>query len=206
MTYYFNAIGERSETTIKLPEPYLSCDQLLPFLTVLQARRSTRVFSSEPLPLGLLATLLWAATGVNRPDTGGRTAPSAHDWKGIDVYAAFPHGLYRYDVPTHALKLAVAKDIRLLTGLQDFVATAPLDLVYVSDFSRMTNATEEDRKFFSATDAAMIAQNVYLFCASTGLATVLRGLIDRKALSSAMQLRRRQRIVLAQTVGFPEGW
>jgi nitroreductase len=75
--------------------------------------------------------------------------------------------------------------------------------VFVADFSRMTGASEEERTFFAATDAAVVAQNVYLFCAARGLATVVRGLVDRKKLAPAMGLRREQRIVLAQTVGFP---
>jgi nitroreductase len=194
-------------TTIKLPTPFIhGSGQVLPFMDALQVRHTTRAFSSEPLPEDILATLVWAATGINRPDTGGRTAPSAHGWNEIDVYAALPHGLYRYDVPAHALTLAVAKDIRPMTGVQDFVSDAPLNLVYVADFSRMTDASEEDRKFFAATDAAVIGENVYLFCAATGLATVLRGLIDRKTLAAHMQLRPLQRIILAQTVGFPKGW
>ena len=104
---------------------------------------------------------------------------------------------------SHALTLAVARDLRALTGVQDYVGAAPLDLVYVADFSRMKEATEEDRIFFSATDAAVIAQNVYLCCAALNLATVVRGLVDRKRLAMAMQLRREQRIVLAQCVGHP---
>jgi len=151
----------------------------------------------------VLSTLLWAAFGVNRPRSGGRTAPSAHGWQEIDVYAALAEGLYRYDASVHALDLAVGQDTRALTGSQDFVGAAPLNLVYVADFSRMVDASEEDRIFFAAADAALIAQNVYLYCAAAGLATVVRGLVDRRKLAPAMRLRREQRIVLAQTVGFP---
>jgi nitroreductase len=195
---------EDDETTIKLSEPYIhGGNQVLPLMEALRRRCSTRAFSSEPLPEDTLSTLLWAAAGINRPGTDGRTAPSAHAWQEIDVYAALPRGLYCYDALGHALTLVVATDIRPVTGVQDFVANAAIDLVYVADFSRMTDANEEDRKFYSATDAAVIAENVYLFCAATGLATVLRGLIDRKALASAMQLGPQQRVILAQTVGFP---
>jgi len=169
----------------------------------LKARRSTREFSDRPLPLDSLSTLLWSAFGINRPESGGRTAPSAHGWKEIDVYAALPEALYRYDPQAHALTLAVQRDLRGLTGVQDFVAGAPLNLVYVADFSRMSDASAQDRVYFAAADAGVIAQNVYLYCAAAGLATVVRGLVDRKRLAPAMGLRRDQRIVLAQTVGFP---
>ena len=154
---------------------------MLPMMEAFDARRTTRAFSSEPLFDDLLTSLLWAATGINRSETGGRTAPSAHDWQEIDVYAALSRGLYRYDVPAHALELVATRDLRRATGLQDYIGDAPLNLIYVADFTRMTNANAEDRKFFAATDAAAIAENVYLFCAATKLATVLRSSIDRKA-------------------------
>jgi nitroreductase len=188
---------------IKLPPPRTAGGGEL--LQALKSRRSTRAFSARPLPQELLSTLLWAAFGINRSASGGRTAPSAHNWQEIDVYAALPDALYRYDARAHALNLSVSGDLRPLTGVQDFVGAAPLNLVYVADFSRMKDASETDRTFFAATDAAVIAQNVYLFCAAMDLAVVVRGLVDRKKLAPAMGLRRDQRIVLAQSVGFPAG-
>lgn len=186
--------------TFQLPPPQTTSG--VDVFQALRSRKSTRTFSARSLPQDLLSTLLWASFGVNRPATGGRTAPSAHGWQEIDVYAALPDGLYRYDARAHALTLAMAKDLRSLTGLQEFVAIAPLNLVYVADFSRMAGASETDRTFFAATDAAVIAQNVYLCCAAMNLAVVVRGLVDRKLLAPAMGLRPDQRIVLAQTVGF----
>lgn len=185
---------------IKLPPPQTTGGGEL--LQALKSRKSTRAFSTRPLSQDLLSTLLWAAFGINRPATGGRTAPSAHGWQEIEVYVALPDALYRYDASAHALTLAVAKDLRPLTGVQDFVATAPLNLVYVADFSRMKDASETDRTFFAVTDAAVIAQNVYLFCAAMNLGVVARGLIDRKKLAPEMALRHDQRIVLGQTVGY----
>jgi nitroreductase len=185
---------------IKLPPPQTAGGGEL--LQALKLRKSTRAFSARPLPQELLSTLLWAAFGINRSASGGRTAPSAHNWQEIDVYAALPDALYRYDARAHALNLCVSGDLRPLTGVQDFVGAAPLNLVYVADFSRMKDASETDRTFFAATDAAVIAQNVYLFCAAMNLAVVVRGLVDRRKLAPAMGLRRDQRIVLAQSVGF----
>jgi nitroreductase len=186
---------------IQLPQPRTTGGGEL--LQALKSRKSSRAFSARPLPQDLLSTLLWAAFGINRPATGGRTAPSAHGWQEIDVYAALPDALYRYDARAHALNFAVAGDLRPLTGVQDFVGAAPLNLVYVADFSRMKDASDSDRTFFAATDAAVIAQNVYLFCAAMNLAVVVRGLVDRGKLAPAMRLRRDQRIVLAQSVGYP---
>ena len=189
--------------TIKLPAPETVGG--LPLMQALKARHSTREFADKPLPLKVLSNLLWAASGVNRMSTGARTAPSAHDWRETDVYVTTAEGAYCYDPMTHTLAQVVTGDIRHLTGVQDYVASAPVDLVYVADLDRMTEASADDKAFYRATDAGFIAQNVYLYCASVGLAVVVRGLIDRDALGEAMGLDRHQRIVLAQSVGYPAG-
>jgi len=169
----------------------------------LKNRHSTRSFRSDALSLETLSSLLWAGFGINRSDTGQRTAPSAHNWQEIEVFAVLPEGAYRYEAKGHRLLLVKAEDLRGATGSQDFVATAPLNLVYVADFARMPESTPEERGFFAGADAGFIAQNVYLYCAAAGLATVVRGLIDRSRLAAALGLRKTERIALAQTVGFP---
>lgn len=169
----------------------------------LERRHSTRDFMPDPLTLEMLSALLWAAFGINRRDSAGRTAPSAHNWQEIDVFAVLPEGSYRYDAAGHRLLLVCADDLRGATGDQDFVATAPLNLVYVADFARMHDATAEQRGFLAGADAGCIAQNVYLCCAASGLATVVRALIDRRRLASALHLSKTQRIALAQSVGRP---
>jgi SagB-type dehydrogenase family enzyme len=141
--------------------------------------------------------------GVNPPESAGRTAPSAHDWQEIAVYAVMAEGAYRYEAKEHRLLLVKAEDLRALTGIQDFVAAAPLNLVYVVEFSRMANAREDERGFLAGADAGVIAQNIYLYCAGTGLGTVVRGLIDRRRLAETLGLKLTQRIALAQTVGYP---
>jgi SagB-type dehydrogenase family enzyme len=189
--------------TIGLPPPETAGG--MPLMQALQARHSTREFGSKPLSPQTLSNLLWAASGVNRPGSGQRTAPSAHDWREIDVYVVTADGAYRYDAPGHALQRVATGDLRPLTGVQDFVATVPLNLVYVADHARMSGAGAEDRAFYSAADAGFIAQNVYLYCASAGLATVVRGLIERHALGAALGLDEQQHIILAQSVGYPHG-
>lgn len=189
--------------TTRLPPPATAGG--MPLMRALQARHSTREFSGRSLPPQELSNLLWAASGVNRPHTGQRTAPSAHDWREIDVYVTTADGAYRYDPPSHTLTRVAAGDLRPLAGVQDFVATAPVNLVYVADLERMSGASAEDKTFYSATDAGFVAQNVYLYCASAGLAAVVRGLIDREALAAALGLGPHQRIILAQSVGYPAG-
>ena len=148
--------------------------------------------------------MLWAAFGVNRADAGKRTAPSARNWQEIDIYVATADGLYLYDAKGHMLKRVLAEDIRAMTGRQTYVREAPVNLIYVADFSRISSATDADKAFYSAADTGFISQNVYLYCASEGLATVVRGLIDRPALATAMRLRSDQKVILAQSVGYPK--
>jgi len=187
--------------TVDLPAPHI--DPALTLCSALQARRSTRGFLPDPLPLARFSEILWAGFGINRPQTGGRTAPSAHDWQEITVFAALPEGTYRYDAREHRLQLVKSEDLRRWTGVQDFVAKAPLNLVYVADFARMHDARAEEQGFFVGADAGCIAQNVYLYCAAIGLGTVVRGLIDRRSLANVLGLRPTQRIALAQTIGYP---
>jgi SagB-type dehydrogenase family enzyme len=187
---------------IQLPEPQTDIGR--PLMQVLKDRKSTRSFSPETLPRQVLSNLLWAAFGINRPDSGKRTAPSAVNWQEIDIYVATADGLYLYDALSQSLKQVLTKDIRAMTGRQPFVQEAPVNLIYVADLSRMGSATAEDKALYSAADTGFIGQNVYLYCSSEGLATVMRGSIDRPALAKTMNLRPDQKIILAQTVGYPK--
>ena len=187
---------------IQLPAPQTEIGK--PLMQVLKARQSSRSFDTKPLPLQELSNLLWAADGINRPDAGKRTAPSAMNWQEIDLFVALPEGLFLYEAKSHSLTPVVAKDLREATGKQPFVKEAPLSLVYVVDLAKAKNANEEDRLLYTAADAGFIAQNVYLYCASQGLAVVVRGMIDRSSLAKEMKLRPDQKILLSQTVGFPK--
>ena len=190
-----------ASTTIVLPPPTKHGG--MPLMDALAKRRSSREFARDALPLPLLSDLLWSAFGVNRPD-GGRTAPSAIDAQEIDVYVALPAGAYLYDAKAHALQLVAASDLRRVTGYQDFVDEAPLDLVYVVDHSRMKMVPVASRESFASAAAGAITQNVYLFAASNGLATVIRAWIDRSAIADALGLTHDQQVLLSQTVGYPK--
>mgnify|MGYP002784701680 CR=1 FL=1 len=173
----------------------------MPLMQVLARRQSARAFDPAPLPLQTLSDLLWAAAGVNRPEHGGRTAPSAMNAQEVDVYVALPEGLYLYDPAAHALQRMLAADVRRVTGYQDFVDAAPLDLVYVADHARMKLVPAAQRESYASVAVGAMAQNVYLYCASAGLSTVIRAWIDRQALATAMALGTDQQVMLAQTVG-----
>jgi SagB-type dehydrogenase family enzyme len=188
--------------TIQLPAPQM--DGGMPLMKALKLRCTIREYSAEALPPQELSNLLWAACGVNRSESGKRTAPTARNMQEIDVYVALVDGLYLYDAKAHALNLVLAQDLREATGKQPFVKDAPVNLVFVADFAKMGDGTKEMKDFYSATDTGYISQNVYLYCASAGLGTVVRGHLDREALKTAMNLRADQNVVLAQTVGYPK--
>jgi len=185
-----------------LPAP--QTDGGKPLMQALKARHSTREFSSEKLSPQVLANLLWAAFGVNRPDSGKRTAPSAMNWQEIDIYVALHEGLYVYDAKGNKLTPILAEDVRGAAGTQPFVKDAPVNLIYVADLAKTGKSSAEERDFYTAADVGFIAQNVYLFCASEGLAVVVRGSVDRVALAKMMKLRPDQKVLLGQTVGYPK--
>lgn len=187
---------------MQLPPPKTSGG--MPLMQTLMLRHSTREYSDRPLPPQLLSDLLWAAFGVNRP-SGDRTAPYWRHIMVIDVYAAMADGVWFYDPKAHALQQHSTADIRALTGTQDFVGGAPLNLIYVAHGERMHDVSPGDRKLFASVDTGFIGQNVYLFCSSEGLASVFRGAVPYEKLEKAMQLPSEQFVTFAQTVGYAKG-
>ena len=175
----------------------------LPLMEAIAKRHSARAFARKELPLPVLSNLLWATFGVNRAD-GSRTAPSALNAQEIDVYVALPSGAYLYDAHANSLQLAAGSDVRRLTGYQDFVDEAPLDLVFVADYSRMKLVPVARRESYASVAAGAISQNLYLFAASNGLATVIRAWIDREAIADALGLAHDHQVLLSQTVGYPK--
>jgi SagB-type dehydrogenase family enzyme len=199
--FAFPVFGE-AQKTMQLPAPQM--DGGMPLMKALKLRCTTREFSAEALAPQELSNLLWAACGINRPEKGLRTAPTAMNKQEIDVYVALPEGLYLYDAKANALNLILAQDLREATGKQPFVKDAPVNLVFVANYARMGEGPKEVQDFYSAMDTGYISQNVYLYCASAGLVTVARGWVDKEALAKAMALGTDQKIMLAQTVGHPK--
>ncbi len=196
------ALWAEDLAVLQLPPPQMEGG--VPLMQALKNRKSAREFNpSAKISPQTLSNLLWAGDGINRPENGHRTAPSAMNWQEIDIYVATVDGLYRYDPAKNALVTIKAGDARALTGTQPYVARASADLVYVADSSR-TGKAAGDQNVLSAADAGFIGENVYLYCASAGLSTVVRASIDKPRLSEALKLRPDQTIILAQSVGYPE--
>jgi nitroreductase len=187
---------------VTLPAPITSGGK--PLMQALKDRASAREFSSDALPAQTLSNLLWAAWGINRPD-GHRTAPSASNKQEIEIYVTLPSGAFLWNAATNTLAPVSGSDLRAATGTQPFPATAPVNLVYVADMTKAGRpATDPQQMLNTGANAGFIAENVYLFCASEGLATVVRASVSKETLAKALKLRETQVIVLAQTVGYPK--
>ncbi|MEX2427418.1 MAG: SagB/ThcOx family dehydrogenase [Bacteroidales bacterium] len=186
--------------TIQLPAVQKTGGMSL--MEAMQNRQSQRSYSNKDLTDQQLSNLLWAAYGINRPN-GYRTVPSARTYHEFDIYIIKSEGWYLYNAEDHAMLKMGNEDLREYAGKQDFVKDAAVNLVFVADFERMTNADDAFRKFYSATDVGYISQNVYLYCASEGLATIVRGQIDKTKAKEVLKLQPDQHVILAQTVGYP---
>ncbi len=196
--------NEAKSEGIALDKPQL--DKGMPLMQALKNRKSSRQFSDQKLSKTHLSEILWAADGVNRDD-GKRTAPSAMNKRLVDVYAVIEEGIYLYDPGKHQLMPVAQGDFRKTAGTQPFVHSAPLNLIYVADYDRLTGMPrqpeESDKAAWACLEAGHKAQNVYLYCASEGLAAVARAYIEKDKFASAAKLRPGQKILYSQTIGHP---
>lgn len=209
LTVYLTAITSVffmvNSQDITLPAPDKAGGK--PLMQALNERQSVRTFSNDDLTLNQLSDLLWAGWGFNRPADGKRTAPSSRNVQEIEVYVALKSGLYLYDAGSLLLKQIHKRDIRKFCGTQDFVAEAPVNLVYVADMSKLGKKEGDeitDSELLSSwANTGFIAQNVYLYCASANLGCVIRGMVLKDQLAPELGLKSNQRIILSQTIGVP---
>ncbi|MCK9612893.1 MAG: SagB/ThcOx family dehydrogenase [Bacteroidales bacterium] len=188
---------------ISLPSPNQSGGK--PLMEALNGRQTARSFSTQKLSMQQLSDLLWAAFGINRPESGKRTAPSAVNWQETTIYVCLEEGIYIYDAKKNELIAQIVGDSRKNMGIQGFTADAAVVLAFVADYSKMGDATPKDKKdFYSAVDVGFISQNVYLYCSSEDMSTVVLGAIDRDKISDVLKLNENQKVILTQCVGFPK--
>ncbi len=192
--------GIAAEKVIELPEPDKTGGK--PLMQALTDRKTIRSFSTQPLTEEELSDLLYAATGVNRPD-GRRTVPSALNSQDITLYVAMKDGLYRYDPAKHELILEQERDLRPFCGMRkEFYTTAPLTLIPVSDLAKMKtkNIPEEQARIYAPLHIGCVVQNIYLYAASAGFATVSTASVDTQTLAKEMKLSKD--CVIAVTMPF----
>ena len=185
---------------IHLPPP--QTDGGMPLMQALSNRMSTKQFAEQAIPLDQISNLLWAAFGINRPQSGKRTAATAVNCQDIDVYVVLENAAYVYQAKSHRLIPVVNRDVRSFAATQEYAEAAPVNLVYVSDYSRMPDRFLDKKPIYAAFHAGSISQNVYLYCASAGLGAVVRDSVDRASLREVLNLREAQEIVMTQSVGY----
>lgn len=191
----------QAQETIVLPKPQTHGG--MPLMEALSKRKSTRNFdSNKAFSNQMLSNLLWAANGINRPESAKRTAPSAVNWQQIEIYVAVKEGVYYYNFNNHSLEQVEVGDYRKEMGKQIFIGDASAVLVYVADIEKMEGASEKAIDFYSATDCGNVCQNVYLFSASEGLATVEIGMIDREQIAKRLKIKEKTKVILSQPVGY----
>ena len=191
-----------AEPVAPIPLPPAETSGGAPLMQTLNNRKSTKEFTTKAIPLQQLSNLLWAAFGINRPESGKRTVATAVNCQDIEVYVVLEKAAYVYQAKEHLLVPIVNRDVRSLAATQQYAQAAPVNLVYVSDYGKMADHSNDKKGIYAAFHAGAISQNVYLFCASAGLGAVVRDSVDRDGLSDAMNLRQDQVIVMAQTVGY----
>jgi nitroreductase len=213
--------AQQELTAIELPKP--QCDSAKSLWASLWERKTTRDMRTDRLPPQVLSNVLWAAFGVSREDgplgRAGRTAPSGLNLQGIDIYVALPDGVYLYETIPNQLTQVLAEDIRAMTNRRPQAGTAPAVLIYVADTDieiQLPPGAQPPRGHppgkpvtvamnpcYGEVEAGFIGQNVYLFCASEGLAAWFYA-TDREALAQAIDLRSTQKVLYCQAVGYPE--
>ena len=193
-----------SPDKIKLPVPYTKAG--LTVMEALDLRKSTRQFADAALTESQLSCLLWAANGINRPESMKRVNPTTMGIYSIDVYAVMANGIYKYDPISHSLGLVVKEDFRpKINEKQKFVHTAPLTLFLVSNPVPPRNPSRpvdpERQHTFNCIVAGTMLQSVALAAVSEGLGTCVRGSVDREAFAKAAGLTKEQKILISQTIG-----
>ncbi len=188
-------------TIIELSRPDLKDTGSL--AEALEKRASYREFSEREVHENTLSALLWAAAGVNRPD-GKRTSPSAYGINATDIYAVLPDGILLYDGLRHRLLPVAVGDYRSMAGEPDYVRRAYLNLIYFSDTAkyRRVGIPSDRLVFYGAAEAGHMCQNVYLYCAASGLKCITRAGADYVGLRNLLGLGEEMIFSLAQTVGY----
>ena len=171
---------------------------------VLKKRKSANAFQPQPLPKEKLLDLLWAAWGINRPDSGKRTAPTAMNTQEIDIYVLLAEGVFVYDAKGNQLTPVQAQDLRAKAVTMGSMKDAPVHLLFVADYARFRAIPQSQKELYSACHTGFIGQNVYLYCAAEGLGARFYAGVDRAALKDSLKLREDQAIVFAQAVGYPK--
>lgn len=189
-----------AQDEITLPQPDKAGGKTLMFS--LSQRKSSREFSSKELPLQEISNILWAANGINREEAGKHTAPTANNRQNMEIYLFLPTGVYLYNDKNHVLSLINSGNHMKSAGSQDFVVTAAMNIMIVSDMSKLGDSSDENKLIYAGIHAGAIMQNLYLYCASAELNTVARRYFDEKLVSEVLKLSSEKKPIISQTIGY----
>lgn len=195
-------IAAQQNGNIKLLPPQM--DQGLSVMKALSARYSERNFDTVEIKIQDLSNLLWATNGINRPESGKKTAPSSMNSQDVDVYVCLKSGIYLYNASKNELEFLLAGDHRiLLAGRQSNMAVAPVFLLLTSDISRFKpNVSDSAKVVWGSMDVGIVSQNISLFCAAMGFSTVPRGTMETEKLSQLLQLPNTRYLMLNHPVSY----
>ncbi|NLD98737.1 MAG: SagB/ThcOx family dehydrogenase [Fibrobacter sp.] len=200
-TFFSCSTAAQDLARVSLPHPNLKKET--PLMQALAQRESVRSYTDEMIDDQELSDLLWAANGINRPNNGGRTAPSAINAKDIDLYILKKDGIYKYEPASHSLEPIQQGDFRTQIGGQSYIAKAPVNIILVSDLARFRHGNNTQKTVWANIDAGIVSQNISLFCAAFGLCTVPRTMVDIDKLRPLLKLKNTQVIILNHPVGYP---
>jgi SagB-type dehydrogenase family enzyme len=185
---------------LNLPKPVTSGG--MPLMEALSERASARSYDTTSLSMQQISDLLWASFGINRPD-GKRTAPSANNKQEIEIYVLLKTGAYVYNAQKNSLDQVTTENLLNLAAGERY-AGAPVQLILIADLAKRGDQNQERSLMTANLDAGYISQNVYLYCASEGLATVVRGSFPGDIIAPRLNLRPEQKIIVGQSIGFPK--
>ncbi|MDR1742564.1 MAG: SagB/ThcOx family dehydrogenase [Dysgonamonadaceae bacterium] len=196
------ANAQKTDNVIVLNAPDINRGE--PVMKALSQRASARVFTSTQLKLQDLSDLLWAANGINRPDEKKRTAASAVNAQDIDVYTFMQSGTYLYDASAHQLVLVAEGDNRSIFSRNENETLPALICLLVSDISRFRMGDDAQKREMAAMDAGIVSQNIAVFCASVGLLTRPRAMMNKPKIKELLQLSDSQIPMLNLPVSYKE--
>jgi SagB-type dehydrogenase family enzyme len=199
MICMLSIIYANAQEVIQLPEAQKEGG--MPLMETFAQRQSIREYSEREIEMQDLSNLLWAAFGINR-EGGKRTAPSARNWQEYDLYIVLQNGVYLWNPEANVLTRVIEEDVREMTGKQEFVATAPLQIMLVANMNKPEGKDKTATLNTVYCDAGFISQNIYLFCSSFEMASVARLYYDAEPLHEKLKLEKEQKIILIQTVGY----
>jgi len=177
------------DTIVILPKPDLK--GTTPLEQTIAARRSQRDFSSKALTLEQIGQLAWAAQGQDARSRY-RTAPSAGATYPLELFMVTDEGFFHYLPGKHSLARLTDQDLRGRLAAaawgQEFIAAAPVTLVFAAEFSRTTGRYGQRGIRYVYMEAGHAAQNVHLQAEALGLGSVAVGAFDDASVSKVLEL------------------